>query len=195
MASRSGPLGEGRAARAGAIAGAWLYTIGAVAGGCVLAGTLSTIGSVLGEQSTRSLIAGSAATILLITAALGRRLRLPQRRWQVPQSWFVRLGRLAMLPAGFTLSLGFVTPIWAPTYYVLVLSYLAMSPTAALVIGAIYGLMRSSRNWKGAFQSPGLGIDSKQLRVIGNVYAQSFPAIVIGLSGIAVAALFEAVIQ
>jgi hypothetical protein len=107
----------------------------------------------------------------------------------------MRWGKFAMLPAGFTLTLGFITPIWAPTYYVLVVSYLAISPTAALLIGAIYGVTRSLRNWQGAFQSPGLGIDTQRLRAIGNVYTQSLPGIVIGLSGVMVAALFEVVVQ
>jgi hypothetical protein len=171
-----------------------LYTVGAVVGACALAGTVSMVGVLVGAPAVRLLVAGSMAVVVLLSVALRKQLRFPQRRWQVPQSWFRRSGRLALLPAGFTLALGFVTPIWVPTYYVLVLSYLALSPPVALVIGAIYGVARSARNWYGVFHAPPIGIDSKQLRLILNIYVYSLPWVVVGLAGIGLAAFVETVV-
>jgi hypothetical protein len=191
MASRSGPSGEGRAARAGAVLGASLYTSGAVAGASALAFAVSTLGSLVGAPAVRLLVAAVLAIVVLAAVATGKWPWLPQRRWQVPQSWFRRWGRLAMLPAGFTLSVGFITPVWLPTYYVLVLSYFAVPPRIALLVGALYGLARSLPNWRSALQPQRVGIDSTQLHLIGAVYARTRPLVMVGLIGIAGLALFQ----
>jgi hypothetical protein len=191
MASRSGPSGEGRAAHAGAVVGAALYTAGSVAGASALAVAVSTLGSLVGAPAVRLLVAGVLAIVVLVAVATGKWPWLPQRRWQVPQWWFRRWGKLAMLPAGFTLSVGFITPVWLPTYYVLVLSYFAVPPRVALLVGMLYGLARSSPNWKRAFEARRVGIDPLQLRLIGAVYARTRPVVMVGLIGIAGIALFQ----
>src|SRR5437016_2926694 len=191
MASRSGPSGEGRAARVGAVVGASLYTAGSMAGAMALALAASAVGALVGAPAVRLLVVGILAIVVLVAVATNRWPWLPQRRWQVPQSWFFRWGRLAMLPAGFTLSVGFITPVWLPTYYVLVLSYFAVSPRIALLVGASYGLARSLPNWRRALEAQREGIDSAQLRLIGVVYMRTRPLVMAGLIGIAGIALFQ----
>jgi hypothetical protein len=191
MASRSGPSGEGRAARAGAVVGASLYTAGSMAGATALALVVSTVGGLVGSPTARLLVAAVLAIVVLVAVATNKWPWLPQRRWQVPQSWFLRWGKLAMLPAGFTLSIGFITPVWLPTYYALVFSYFAVPPRVALPVGAIYGLARSLPNWRRALEAQRAGIDSAQLRLIGVVYTRTRPLVMAGLIGIAGIALFQ----
>jgi hypothetical protein len=163
-----------------------------MAGASALALAVSTVGALVGAPAVRLLVAGVLAILVLVAVATNKWPWLPQRRWQVPQSWFFRWGKLAMLPAGFTLSVGFITPVWLPTYYVLVLSYFAVPPAVALLLGVIYGLARSLPNWRRALQSRRVGIDTVQLRLIGVVYARTRPLVMLGLIGIAGIALFQA---
>lgn len=189
MALRSSPSVEGRGGRIGAVGGALLYSSGSVFGSACVAIALSMIGFAIGIQAARFMLLSAVAAILLVAEIAHLRVGLVQRRWQVPQSWFRRWGRLAMFPAGFTLSAGFLTPVWAPTYYVLLLASFASPYWLALAIGLTYGAARSVPNWRAALgPSSGAVLDDADLDAMRNGHLRVRRIAIIALSGVAVAA-------
>jgi len=79
-----------------------------------------------------------------------RTWRPPQRRWQVPRSWWTRWRNGAFLAGGFTLALGFLTPIYFWSYFVFVTLLSTLTPPLAGVVGGLYGLVRSIPAWRAA---------------------------------------------
>src|SRR5829696_1898834 len=155
MASRASPSGEGPDKRADAIWRAGLYTGGSVAGGALLGACFGLLGRGLGALPW---VVIAAAVAFAAVIAEARKKRISRGCWQIPRSWFGRLGMLALLPAAFVLSLGFLTPVWFSTYYAMVVLFAASGLPAAAGVGAIYGLARSLSSWRRALGPPTKGV-------------------------------------
>jgi hypothetical protein len=108
----------------------------------------------------------------------------------VPQSWFARYGAWAMIPAGFTLTLGFATPVWFATYYVLVLLLAAIGPSAAVAVGVLYGAARSVEHWRNALGPPFLGL--RDVAALRRRHRVIRPLVLVALATLAVSSLLQA---
>ena len=128
-----------------ALAGAWAFALGALAGGLATFGGLALLGAALGAGG--GVAAALAAAALLVAAAgdaAGRRI-VPQVRRQVPESW----RRVLPLPVaaglyGVLLGLGFTTFVLSFATYGLAAVCLALGePAAGLAIGLAFGAGRA----------------------------------------------------
>jgi hypothetical protein len=155
MALGTTPSVEGAVERVRALWRAFLYTSGCVLGGAAIAGVMTAVGS-LGSRALWPALAGAAA----LGTVLRRPTAAPSRCWQVPKAWWRRLGDIAFLPAGATLTAGFFTPIIFPSFWILLLLFASLRPREALAAGAVFGLARSAENWRRALGRPGLGLDN-----------------------------------
>jgi hypothetical protein len=157
MALRTTPSVEGAAERMKAISASAIYSVGMVAGAALWALMASAIGGLAPPQA----ILGITAAVAFFYGAVGlagRQPPLPQRSWQVPQSWFRALGIWAFAPAGFTLGFGVVTPIRYASFIVWTGLLAVLSPAIAVIVGVLYGILRTVPNWRGSFGTPTLGI-------------------------------------
>lgn len=155
MALGTTPSVEGARERARAIWRALLYTIGCVVGGAAIAIIMTAAGTI----GPRAAWLGAAGGGALVAIVLRRSSAAPARCWQVPKQWWRRLGDIAFVPAGATLTVGVFTPIIFPSFWILLLLFASLRPAEALPAGAIYGIARSFENWKRAFGRPSLSLD------------------------------------
>ena len=148
MLSSISPLGErARASRWWVTTAA--YVIGSLVGGLALGGLFGLLGSALPAAWRSSPWAlGLAALLLLAGLALDLRVggrELPSWRRQVDEQWLTRYrGWVYGVGFGAQLGFGLVTIITSSTTYaVVVLALLSGSPTAGLLIGGVFGLVRA----------------------------------------------------
>lgn len=148
MLSSISPLGErARASRWWVTTTA--YVLGSLVGGLALGGLFGLVGSTLPESWRSSPWAlGLAAVLLLVGLALDLRvagLELPSWRRQVDEQWLTRYrGWVYGVGFGAQLGFGLVTIITSSTTYaVVLLALLSGSPEAGLLIGGVFGLVRS----------------------------------------------------
>ena len=135
------PLGErGRGNR-------WGVTVAAYVVGCLLGG--ATTGLVLGAAGALlpvlpALVVGGLVCLAAAAADLAPG-RVPGGRRQVDEDWLARYrGWVYGAGFGYQLGLGVVTVVTsAATYAVLALALLTQSPTAGLLVGAVFGAARS----------------------------------------------------
>src|SRR5712691_3963217 len=164
MALRTTPSVEGARQRVRALVGATLFTFGLTAGAAAFAGTVSIIAGMVASREVALGLTSILATLLLASALLRRRWSVPSRSLQVPQSWFVRRGVFAFLPAGLVLGAGVLTPIRNWTFLLFTGCVSALEPKRALAIGVIYGLARAVPSWRNALSRPGtMRIDARAL--------------------------------
>jgi len=147
LALGSTPAVAGATERWKAIRRAIYYTCGSALGGV----TLGLAASVVEYTTDRP---AEFAVVAVVSAyggaAMIRTWRPPQRHWQVPRSWWTRWRNGAFLVGGFTLALGFLTPIYFWSYFVFVTLLATLTPPLAGVVGALYGLVRSIPTWRAA---------------------------------------------
>lgn len=118
---------------------------GLIAGGALMALTLTLAGGLLDLAAARSHpVMRSVVFVVVIAVAFGWLSRLtfgwglpyPRRRWQVPEHWRQSLPPLfTMSSYGFLLGIGFLTDVVLPSYWIMVGATLAVA-NAALALGA-----------------------------------------------------------
>jgi MFS family permease len=148
MLSSISPLGErARASRWWVTTAA--YLLGSLAGGLALGLLAGSLGSLLPAAWRGSAPAlGLAAALLLLGLWLDLRSGghgVPSWRRQVDEQWLGRYrGWVYGVGFGAQLGFGLVTIITSSTTYaVVVLALLSGSPTAGLLIGGVFGLVRA----------------------------------------------------
>lgn len=162
-----------------AIQRALYYSAGCLIGAASLAAAISTVG----QFAPRPLWLGGAAAVAAFGLTRGGAESRRGRCWQVPKSWWTRLGDLAFVPAGFTLSVGFLTPIIFPTFWVLLFLFASLPLTSAVAVGVLYGAGRSVDNWYCAFGRPHLGLEDPSVPFVHRrLQAWSVVHLCLGLS-------------
>lgn len=149
MVSTITPLSERGRGHSYGVTAAW-FVLGAVAGGLVLgagSAVLALVVGVLGLPGPVLVGLGAAATLVCLAADTGAGgVRLPLHPRQVDETWLVQYRRW-IYAAGFgaQIGLGLATYVMtAATYLLVVLAVLTGSPTAAVGVGAVFGLVRGS---------------------------------------------------
>ena len=152
------PSVEGAKARAQALYRALLYTLGCVAGGAAMAVAISSAAGFTSRWLW--LVLAGGAGLLLPVVAMRASAAMGGRCWQVPKAWWRRLGDLAFVPAGATLTSGVFTPIIFPSFWILLLLFAALDWRWALAAGAAFGVLRSADNWRSALSRPTLQLEN-----------------------------------
>lgn len=188
MALGTTPAVVGATHRRLALRRALIYALGCVTGG----GAIAYFVSMLAEFTIGHVVPVLAAGVL--GAPLGALFllhpeRIPQRSWQVPRTWWSRSGDAAYFFAGGTLTTGIFTPIYFPTYYVLLCLAAALQPGPALLLGLTYGLMRSEPNWRAALGPPTSGISDPYGIGRRLLFYRIITASALGATSLAVAAV------
>jgi len=161
MALRTTPSVEGAAERTRAISASAIYTVGMVTGAAAWAFAVSVIGGLASPQAVLAITAAIGGLYGAL-GLIGQQPPLPQRSWQVPQSWFQSIGIWAFAPAGFTLGVGVLTPIRYASFIVWTGLLAALHPPIAVGVGAVYGLSRTVSNWRGSFGTPSIGVSDPE---------------------------------
>jgi hypothetical protein len=149
MLASINPLGErARRTRWGRTV-VW-YTLGSTAGGLVIGAVSGVLGTGLGQLASPSpdavglVVVGAGATGLLLDLGVGG-TGVPSRRRQVNEDWLGRYrGWVYGTGFGFQLGTGVATTVTTSAVYVMVvLAVLSGSIGRALLIGAVFGVVRA----------------------------------------------------
>lgn len=125
--------------------------MGGLVGGVILGGILA-IGSYLlssvGDSASKGVILGAAMITAMGLIFTDARRFLPERACQVPRWYRHRWGpRRAAWLSGVYLGVGFLTHLVTPAFYLMVAVALNLQdPGSALLLGIIYGGVRSGAN-------------------------------------------------
>lgn len=187
MAMGATPSVEGARERIRAVTTATQYSAGAVLGAATYALALSLITGALGIREYALYAATAVALVFVVPALLGRRLPIPQRIWQVPQSWFGRSRAqtaFAHFSAGVVLGLGVFTPIRYATFFVWSALAGALPPTRALLVSLVYGVARTVPNWRGALGGVHAGLKEPERLLVHS--RRSTRAVDVALVGVVV---------
>jgi hypothetical protein len=120
------------------------YVLGSVTGGAAVGLASAVALTTVGSLRLSSIAAGALAAAYGLAWLARVRAPMPSRHWQVPGTWYERTGDPAFWAYGAVLAAGFLTPIYFPTFYVLVILYGAIGHAGALAVGAYYGLLRAA---------------------------------------------------
>jgi hypothetical protein len=124
------------------------YLLGSVVGGTATGVLLAAIATALAAlpagDAIRLALAGTLAAVAVVAEARGRVAPLPERRDQVPREWLTWVSRSRTgFAFGVLIGSGAVTYLkHAAAYAIVALAIIAPSPTAAVLVGTVYGAAR-----------------------------------------------------